>query len=208
MYGHDVYYCPRTLISVDNIFNEDRISEYNQAFYVEMYLKDVQGFEGEGTFLSKFNIQLRDEFTFCISNRVFANEIGMLTGLKRPREGDLIYMPLTDKIYVIKYAEHEPHTFYQLGGLYFFDLKAEKYEYSNERLNTGVAQIDRFQNQFSLNTGDLDANNNVIIDPGTGRASNGSTYSPDVRSDDENFQIGANTFLDFTERNPFANGDY
>lgn len=207
IYGHDVWYCPRTLVNVDNVFNEDRISEFNNAFYVEMYLRNVEGFEGEGHFLSKFNIQVRDQYTFCIANRTFSNEIGMNTGLQRPQEGDIIYFPLTDKVYQIKYAEHEP-VFYQLGGVYFYDLKTEMFEYSNEKLNTGVREIDILQTKFSLNTGDVDANNNVIINPDTGHGNNAAQFSPDIRSDDEEFQLKANQFIDFSERNPFAEGDY
>lgn len=208
MYGHDLYYCPRSLKGVDDIFREDRVSEYNNHFFVEMYLKNVEGFSGEGDFLSKFNIQLRDEYTFVIANRTFSQEIGMHTGQIRPQEGDLIYFPLSDKVYIIKYAEHEAPAFYQLGGLYCYELKCEAFEYSNERLNTGVPKIDDLENKFTLNTGDVDANNNVIMNPTTGHANNADDFSPDYRSEDDTFELNANSFIDFSERNPFAHGDY
>jgi hypothetical protein len=141
IYGHDVFYCPRTLIARDDVFNEDALSQYNSTYMIEMYIKNVEGFEGEGDFLSKFGIQIRDEITLTVARRVFNQEIGYVEGIDRPEEGDLIYMPLTKKVYVVKFVEHEP-VFYQMGALQMYDLKCELFEYSSEDLNTGIPEID------------------------------------------------------------------
>jgi len=214
IYGHDVYYCPREYKDIDNTYNEDARSEYNEAYYVEMYIRNVEGFEGEGDFLSKFNIQIRDEITFTIANKRYVETIGDNVDSTRPREGDLIYMPLTKKVYVIKFVEHEA-VFYQMGSLQTFDVRCELFEYSNERLNTGVTEIDQLEEDYSLalTTDDgiqRDANGNIIIDENTGRPT-GVSDDVDINdSFDQNnqFELNADSFIDFTEDNPFSEGNY
>lgn len=210
IYGHDIWYCPRTVVAKDDILNEDPLSTYNDSYQIEMYIKNVEGFEGEGDFLSKFNIQIRDEITFTVARKVYQEKIGDLENNQRPLEGDLIFMPLTNKVYVIKFVEHEP-VFYQMGSLQMFDLRCELFEYSNEDLNTGVPEIDNLELKYSLaadaNDGlQLDANNNVIIDEDTGRPVGvDSNWNPDDPfSQNSDFQLSANSFIDFTEADPFS----
>jgi hypothetical protein len=210
IYGFDVYYCPRTIIDEDTIFNEDRISEYRDAYLIEMYIKNVEGFEGEGDFLSKFNIQIRDEITFTLAQRVYQDEIGANEVNTRPREGDLIYFPLTEKVYVVKFVEHEA-VFYQLGGLQTCDLRCELFEYSNEDLNTGVAQIDNLELKHSMNVGindlaTLDEFGNIVINANTGRPMGlpEDYTSMDPFADNKEIQDKSDTFLDFSERDPFS----
>ena len=199
---------------VDGTYNEDARSEYNVAYYVEMYIRNVEGFEGEGDFLSKFNIQIRDEITFTIANKVYVETIGDYEDSQRPREGDLIYLPLTKKIYVIKFVEHEA-VFYQMGSLQTYDVRCELFEYSNEKLNTGIAEIDELEDDYSLAlTADdgitRDANGNIIIDEYTGRPT-GVDSDVDINdSFDQNnqFELNADSFIDFTEDNPFSEGNY
>lgn len=216
MYGHDMYYCPRTIISEDPIFNEDSVSEYNNAYLIEMYIKNVEGFEGEGYLLSKFNVQVRDEITFTVAQRVFHDDIGAPEVTPRPQEGDIIFLPMTEKVYVVKYVEHE-EIFYQIGGLQTYALKCEMFEYSNEKLNTGVPQIDALEEKFSLSVGvnnlaSLDANGNIIIDANTGRPLNVSnTYSLeseiDPFADNESLQSQGSDIIDFSEIDPFSEGN-
>jgi hypothetical protein len=177
---------------------------------LEMYIKNVEGFEGEGDFLSKFNIQIRDEITFTLAQRVYNEEVGMNEVNTRPREGDLIYFPLTEKVYVIKFVEHEA-VFYQLGGLQTYDLRCELFEYSNEDLNTGVPQIDDLEIKHSINVGindlaTLDANGNIVINANTGRPVGlPEDYSLiDPFADNKNFQIKSDQFVDFSETDPFS----
>jgi hypothetical protein len=211
IYGHDLYYCPRTVNNYDNTYNEDATSSYDSSYYVEMYIKNVEGFEGEGDFLSKFNIQIRDEITFTIANKVYNETIGDFNDTPRPREGDLLFMPLTEKVYVIKFVEHES-IFYQMGSLQVFDLRCELFEYSGETLNTGVTQIDDLQEKYSQSPDaddglQRDANNNVIIDANTGRPLGvSSDWNPDDPfSDNADLQSAAN-FIDWSEQDPFSEG--
>jgi hypothetical protein len=149
IYGIECYYMPRTLVGEDNIFGEDPLSKFEQAYNIEMYIKSVDGFEGEGDFLSKFNIEIRDEITFVVARRRFADEVDVTqttpvnedNGLARPAEGDLIYFPLNGKIFEVKFVEHES-VFYQLGDLQTYELRCELFEYSYEEIDTGITTID------------------------------------------------------------------
>ena len=124
IYGIDVWYLPRTLVAKDDLLNEDDLSSFNEAYMVEMYVKSVDGFEGEGDFLSKFGLQIRDSVTMTIAQRVYELEIGLSTEINRPREGDLIYLPLNRKFFEVQHVEHES-IFYQMGSLQTYDLRAE-----------------------------------------------------------------------------------
>ena len=213
IYGHDLYYCPRTIEAKDEVFNEDPISSYNDAYLIEMYIKNVEGFEGEGDFLSKFNIQIRDEITFSVAQRVFADEIGAPEIQVRPEEGDLIFFPLTSKVYVVKFVEHEA-VFYQMGKLQTYDLRCELFEYSHEDLNTGIPDIDELEEKYSQNAGlqdwaTLGANNEIIMDANTGRPLGSDSYEmTDPFADNDKYQSDAATFIDFSETDPFSEGNY
>lgn len=218
VYGHDLWYCPRSLVNKDNVFGQDDLSEYNSSYQIEMYIKNVEGFEGEGEFLSKFNIQIRDEITFTVANKVYRESIGDYENNLRPQEGDIIYMPMSQKIYVIKQAIHEP-VFYQMGALQSYDLKCEQWEYSSEKLNTGISYIDAFQEKYALaadiNDGlQTDVNGNIIIDPDTGRPvgvpADWQILNPeDPFATNNEFQTKAVAFIDFSETDPFSdNGQY
>jgi hypothetical protein len=190
------------------VFNEDTVSSYDDAYLVEMYVKNVEGFEGEGDFLSKFNIQIRDEITFTVAQRVFNDDIGADEIISRPQEGDLIFFPLTEKVYVVKFVEHEP-VFYQLGGLQMYDLRCELFEYSNEDLNTGVPQIDQLEEKYSTSV-EANANGDIILDANTGRPINISNtyFDNDQFADNDTFQSEADLFIDFSELDPFGEDEY
>jgi hypothetical protein len=212
MYGIDLYYCPRLLNDVDTTFNEDESSIYNTAYLIEMYIKNVEGFEGEGDFLSKFNIQIRDEITFTVARRIYNNEIGATEGESRPGEGDLIYFPLTEKVYQVKHVEHEP-VFYQMGALQAYDLRCELFEYSNEDLNTGIDEIDSLETKWSTNVAvgnnaDTYANGDIVINANTGRPLNiSNTYSLDSEADNESLETDGDAIIDWTEVDPFSEGN-
>jgi len=212
IYGHDLYYCPRTIDEQDDIFGEVTVASYNDAYLVEMYIKNVEGFEGEGDFLSKFNIQIRDEITFTVSQRVFSNEIGAPEIQVRPEEGDLIFFPLTGKVYVIKITEHEAPNFYQMGALQCYDLRCELFEYSHEDLNTGVPEIDNLEKLYSeniavSNADSTYANGDIIMDANTGRPVSAPDYTTDDPfSENATFQSSGADIIDFTETNPFSEG--
>lgn len=179
IHGIETRVCPRTIENRDHIFNEDNISHYNENYSIAMYLKDIEGFGGEGDILSKFNIQVRDEVNLTVSKCVFENVIG-----RRPYEGDIIYLPLMNSIWQIKFVENEV-PFYQLGALYTYDLSCELFEYSNEILNTGISNIDSLMVSL-YSTGVIgqdavtpDANGTISIDEATGRPVDvANTYNP------------------------------
>ena len=143
--GYDVNYIPRSLVNEDTILGEDSISEYKDAYSVEMYIKSVDGFEGEGDLVSKFGLEVRDQIIFSMSRRAWEGlDIGT-----RPKEGDLIYFGLTSKLFQIMFVEHET-PFYQAGALPTFDLTCELFTYSDEAMDTGVDEIDVIEQKQSF----------------------------------------------------------
>ena len=145
IYGHDVNYIPRTLVNEDKILGEDSISEYKDAYSIEMYIKSVDGFEGEGDLVSKFGLEIRDQIVFSVARRAFEGlDIGV-----RPKEGDLIFFPLTEKLFQVMFVEHET-PFYQTGALPTFDLTCELFTYSDEKIDTGIEELDVIEQKQSL----------------------------------------------------------
>jgi len=214
IYGHDVLYCPRTLVNKDEIYGEDSISRYNTQYMVEMYVKNVMGFEGEGDFMSKFNLQVRDQMTLTIARRTFFDEIGNVESIDRPQEGDLVYFPLNKKIFVVKFVEHEA-IFYQMGALQTYDLTCELWEYSNEVLNTGINDIDKFQKDYSfeMSVYGIKTEDGYVIKDEDGydiiqEQYNFVTQVGDSFEDNEELQTEADNVLDFSERDPFSEGVY
>ena len=145
IYGHDVSYIPRTLVNTDTVLGEDSISEYKDAYSVEMYIKSVDGFEGEGDLISKFGLEVRDQIVFSLARRAWE---GLDLGV-RPKEGDLVYFPLTSKLFQIMFVEHET-PFYQTGALPTFDLTCELFVYSDEKMDTDVDEIDVIERKQSF----------------------------------------------------------
>lgn len=211
-------FLPRNTGTIDKIFSEDPLRSYTTAVPVEMYIKNVEGFEGEGDFLSKFNLQIRDQITFTIARRVFANEVGssnIATGdlvRERPLEGDLIYFPLNKKIFEIRFVEHEA-IFYQLGSLQVFDLKCELFEYSNEYFNTGIPEVDRLMENYTLSLdGDgITTENDILITDEEGYPLFQESYDINVAdpvAQNDDFETVGDSIIDFTERDPFSEGTY
>ena len=149
IHGMDVFYLPRTSRdSVDQLFGEDTLKQYLTAYNIEMYLENVTGMEGEGDFISKFGLEIRDEISLLVSRRRFkyATEAANLI---RPREGDLIYVPLIQNFFEITFVEHENDQamFYTLGrgrggNVYVYALKLKQFVFSEEIISTGIQQID------------------------------------------------------------------
>jgi hypothetical protein len=147
IYGLDVYYLPRTTRDeVDYLFGEDVLKQYRTAHPIEMYLENVNGFDGDQDFISKFGLEIRDEATMLVSRLRFRYSVN---GLTRPNEGDLIYIPMTTSFFEITSVESENDQamFYTLGrgrggNVYVYALKMKQYYFSNEIIDTGVAEID------------------------------------------------------------------
>ena len=187
VFGVDVWYMPRTLRSVDDLLNEDDLSTFDRAYMIEMYVKNVEGFEGDGQFLSKFGLQIRDSMTLSVAMRRFSEDVGLYDEQVRPNEGDLIYFPLNRKVFEVMYVDNKP-IFYQMGALQMYDLRCELFELSNERFNTGVEEIDSWINQR------ITTANNTIA----------GIESLDPLADNLTIETVADGILDFTETNPFG----
>jgi hypothetical protein len=192
-YGVDVIYMSRAIKGRDKIFNEDDFPEYNEVFGFEVYVKNMEGFEGEGDFLSKFGLEIRDTLTLTVANRTFERYVTReVVELTRPREGDLVYFPLNEKIFEIKYVEHES-IFYQMGQTQVFDIQCELIEYANQRFNTGHPSIDDYFAEY---------NTDIIVD------ANNATLSALTLTDDNasnlDFELEADGILDFSETDPFS----
>lgn len=139
-YGHDVLYLPREIIEEDTIFTEDVQSRFGDAYSVEMYLENTEGFEGEGDLVSKFGVQIQEEATFVLSLRTWERFVSLdsnlATGL-RPNEGDIVYFPLTGSMFEIRFVEDQD-PFFQLGKMFVFKLRCSLFEYSGEDFDTGT----------------------------------------------------------------------
>jgi len=133
IYGQDVYYLPRTLINENKILAEDIPSQFGSAHKIEMYIENTEGFDGEGDLFTKFGVEIRDAATFIVSRRRWTSAVGRHDNLSnvRPFEGDLIYLPLTNKLFEIMHVEHE-QPFYQLSNLSVYKLRAELFEYNED----------------------------------------------------------------------------
>jgi len=137
IHGLNFYYIPRELANQPNIFGDDPTSSFRQHFIIEMFIESVDGFEGDGDYIGKFGLEIRDSAKFVVSKKRFKN----ITGKDRPFEGDLIFFPLNNKLFEIKFVEHE-NPFYQLGKNYVYSLSVELFQYSEEIINTQIKDID------------------------------------------------------------------
>jgi hypothetical protein len=148
IYGVEVYYLPRQYLTTNKVIEEVVQSEFNFAYPIEAYVDSYDGYGGQGTILSKFGIQELDDLNLIISKERWETYIqALIENLpdvklsSRPKEGDLIYFPLGNKIFEIKYVEHEK-PFYQLQKNYVYELRCELFRYEDELINTGVDFID------------------------------------------------------------------
>ena len=160
IYGQDFYYIPRILVGKDEILGEDRLSKFKNAYAIEMYLESHDGFEGQGAFIQKFGLMMDQSATLTVARKRWNELIGThgTTFLpNRPNEGDLIYYPLTKGLFEIKFVKHQ-EPFYQLGKLYTYKLDVELFQYSSEKIDTGIPEVDAFENLKSF---DVTVNPNV-----------------------------------------------
>lgn len=143
IYGQDCYYLPRSIVNRDTILNEDVESKFSSAFKLEMYVANVDGFEGDGQFLSKFGLEVRDQVKLVVARKRWDDLVGRfkVTQEVRPAEGDLIYFPLVNGLFEIKFVVGDA-PFYQLNNLPIYELTCEMFEYSHDVIDTGIDAID------------------------------------------------------------------
>ena len=146
IYGQDIYYLPREMVTTDRLFREDVLSKFDENYLIEVYLQNYDGFEGDGTLLSKFGVRIAEEATFLVSRRrwedLVQSQSNNLVSSERPNEGDAIYFPLTKQLFQIKYVDNET-PLRPLGDVPTYSLTCELMEFADERLETGVAEIDK-----------------------------------------------------------------
>ena len=190
IYGIDVKFITRLHQNIDRILNEDDLPTFDKYYDFEVYIKNVDGFEGEGDFLSKFGLQIRDSITFTVAIRTFEQYVTREQDTrKRPLEGEMIWMPLNQKMYKIQHVEHES-VFYQTGALQVYDMRCELAEYSGETFDTGYYEID---NYFA----DIDTSANTVT-------SLTSLEGVDPLANNLAFEDQADDILDFSEMDPFS----
>ena len=152
LFGSDVYYLPKTVLA-DSTLDEVRYTKYQDQFQIEMLLVNVMGFGDNAEFISKFGLRITDEIIFRVSTKRWTEEVtehsmsAKLTVPERPNEGDLLYYPLTQNLYEIKYVGKE-EPFFQFGKIQFYALTAELYEVGSDDLATGIAEIDAIEVLF------------------------------------------------------------
>jgi len=148
MYGVEVHYIPRKYVTKNSVIKEVIESRFDNVYPIEAYVNTYDGYDGQGTILSKFGVQPLTDLTLIISRERFENYITPLTQnlsniqlATRPKEGDLIYFPLGDRLFEIKFVEHEK-PFYQLQKNYVYELRCELFRYEDEIIDTGIEEID------------------------------------------------------------------
>lgn len=154
MMGFEVYYLPRNMVSRDLILNEAVESKFDAAYMIEAYIENVEGFGGDGAFMSKFGLEIREQATFVVSKRQWEKLVGLWNkGIisNRPAEGDLLYFPLTKSFFEIKFVDHQS-PFYQLTNFPTYKLQCELFEYGNEEINTNIPEVDALELKYSTET--------------------------------------------------------
>ena len=210
IYGQDMFYIPRKLNNYDAIYGADDQSSYENAYGIEMYIKSVDGFSGDGNFMSKFGIEIRDQVIFSMAQRIFNQEVGAYTTQVRPNEGDLIYFPLNKKCFQIKYV-NKFEMFYQLGALQTWEVTCELFEYSGETLSTGIPEIDILQKKFDINqyNWSIKTQDNEYIVTEDGELIVLEHSSPNdllTAAENDEIQNESDQFVNFTAFDPFSEG--
>lgn len=212
IYGFDVFYIPRKSVSEDMILGEDNLNRFDMAYPLEMYLQNINGFEGDGDLMTKFGVEIRDSATFIVSRRRWDEVVarsGEAVLTTRPAEGDVLYFPLTKAFFEIKFVESkDPH--FQVGKLYVYKLECELMQYGSEKFNTGVSEIDSITAESSVDVNEF----NLLLENGSRMMLEYYTPSSVILESFEVRQILPNTqnehftdnidVLDFTEKNPFG----
>lgn len=151
IYGQDVYYLPRTIVNEDTLLGDDPTSTFADSQKIEMYIENVEGFDGEGDLFTKFGVEIRDEATFVVSKSRWSTQVARadnsLQG-DRPTEGDLIYLPLTKSMFQINHVEHE-QPFYQIENVPVYKMRCTLFEYTGEDFDTGTAEIDSIERDYA-----------------------------------------------------------
>ncbi len=230
IYGINAFYLPRTHVNLDLLFKEDASMKFDDALEIEMYLKTYDGYMGQNDFISKFGLQVDESLTFTVSQKRFSQilqpklmteysyniklEDGDLmrqeidydqdyTGYVRPKEGDLIWFPFTRDLFEVKFVE-VIETLFQLGKLYTYELRCDKYEYSSEVLDTEITAVDQLETDYSQSTSNVPRT--LAEDGGYLMEESNMVEEKDdtAQNDYITGRINDDDILDFSEKNPFS----
>jgi len=192
IYGQDVTYIPRKFVNQASIIEEVQASKFDDNFLIEAYVDTYEGYQGAGDVLTKFGMSLRDEVELTVSKERFeefiapfmdaSDDIDLST---RPREGDLIFFPLGQRLFEIKFVEHEV-PFYQLGNTYVYELQCELFEYADEAIDTGIDAIDSKLEDIGVIT-DITMNSLGAAATATATIGTGFVQSIDLLNDGSGF---------------------
>lgn len=188
IWGQNFFYIPRSLVAKDNILGEDRLSQFKDAYPIEMYVESPTGFIGQGEFVAKFGLYIEQSIQVTVSRKRWLELIGrhgQTILSNRPVEGDLLYYPITKRLFEIKYVEKETD-FWQLGSLSVWKMTVELFQYSSEKIETGITDIDTFESLKSFNEDIHEL-----------------TDTPQDFGNNENFKEESETII-FDEENPFG----
>ncbi len=215
-FGQDVYYLPRKLVNEDTLFGEDTLSSFNDAYIIEMYLDNIEGYEGQQEMMTRFGLDIQNEATWVVSKRRFEQLISTDQNLivsTRPNEGDLIYFPKGKKLFEIGFVDHDD-PFYQIQNLPVFKMRCRTFEYSHEDMDTGVSAIDDIEvtqstdalaYQLVLESGTDSGTNYLLTEGGDWIISEDYKIDTiDASSDSDFFETQGDSILDFSEINPFG----
>jgi len=226
IYGQDVFYLPRKIVNKDNIFGEDPASQFDDSYIIEMYVDNTDGYMGEQEIIKKFGLELRDDIVFTLSKLRWETLVKNNSDLtaERPQEGDLVYFPTTNAFFEIQFVEHE-QPFYQQSNLPTYKLSCTRFEYSSEKIDTGISSIDSIEDSLSTDTMNFqfsleNETGSIVLESSIGAIDymiNESFTMADQATNDQGqifeTEAGTNTaattddILDFSERNPFGEVD-
>jgi|TARA_A100001388_G_scaffold89401_1_gene64619 hypothetical protein len=190
IYGHDVHYMPRENLFEDGILG-NTTDKFTDEYMIEMYVEEVNGFAGQGDLIGKFGLDMKDEITYVVARRTFellVDQPSNTLTFNRPREGDVIYMPLFKKFWQIDFVEDED-PMYQISDLPIFKLKCSTWDYASESVETGLAEIDNKLDQVTMDV----LENQITLESGTTSA--GSLLTENISGDVEAVLTEAGEFL-------------
>lgn len=212
IYGFDAYYLPRTTVFKDDVLNEDALNSYDQAYRLEMYLSNVTGFEGEGDLLTKYGVEIRDTATFIVARRRWeeaVQRVGRVQLETRPAEGDIVYFPLTKSYFEIRRVETKD-PFFQVGKFNVFKLECELMQFSSERFDTPIEEINELANTQAHDVQSfellLEDGGKMLLEYFAESKIIREEYNIsdiDVFAQNDVFRNNSDV-LDFSERNPFG----
>ena len=209
--GIDILYLPKKTPDLDKIYLEDDQTYYDTAITLDVYIRSAEGFEGDGHFMSNLGLQIRDQIMLTISTKTFAEDAAPTTGKVRPMEGDLIFFPLSERLFEIRFVNKYVN-FFPSGALQVWDVRCEVFEYSNQRFSTGISVID---NVSDLSQNILDYS--LTTETGAQLTDEGGNYllpddfdirDQDPLDDTDDIQDEADAIVDHTEIDPYADGIY